>query len=131
MAVDYGYDVGCLDDFTEECRPVTGRRLLAEALVRRLTTPRGMVIDDPDYGTDVREYLKDGLTPRELARMRAEILAELRKDERVVVTIASLDFVSSTGSLTIGLVVEATEEALRLVLSVSSVTVALLSVEGA
>lgn len=125
---DYGVDLACVTDLSEECRIVSGARLLAEALVRRLMTPRGMLIDDPDYGTDLREFLNEDFDDLALVRVLSEARQELLKDERVVdVTIVDPTFDGS--KLTMTLAVEAEEGALRLTLAISDVTIDLLSVE--
>lgn len=130
MAANYGFDLSCVDGLTAELRTVSGKRLLAEALVRRLITPRGMLLDDPNYGTDVREYIGHELTKGALARMKAEIQAELLKDERVIaVTVTRADFLEANRKLVLELAVEAGEDAFPLVVSISDVNVNLLTPE--
>lgn len=135
MPVDFGFDLACVSDLDEGLRTVSGARLLAEACVRRITTPRGMVLDDPDFGVDVRDYLGAGVTSLELARMRAEVQAELGKDERIVqATVTSADFDARLRKVTLVIALDAVDDAgaevaLRLVVEVSQVTVNLLSVE--
>lgn len=80
--VDFGADTSC----TDELRPgrvVAGVDLVSDAIYRRLTTPRGRLIDDPDYGLDVRAFLGSALTPRELAGIPGTIRGEIKKDPRV------------------------------------------------
>lgn len=131
MAIDYGSDLSCLDDFEEEVRAITDPKLLiAQALIRRWMTPRGMLLDDPDYGTDLAEFMHEEVDELTLARMRAEARAEALKDERVVeCTVDSTTFDRSTETLTFVFLVEAAETAIRLVVSVDAVNVSLLSVE--
>lgn len=130
MAVDYGFDLSCVSGLTAELRVVRGKRLLAEALVRRLITPRGMLIDDPNYGTDLREYIGHEFTRASLARMKAEIQAELEKDERVIaVNVVRADFLAATRTLALELAIEAGEETFPLVVNITDVSVTLLSPE--
>ncbi len=80
---DFGTDLSLVDDLEPTMREVSGTELLGQALFRRLTTPRGMLLDDPDYGTDVREFVSWGALPTKLAAIPALVRAELLKDERV------------------------------------------------
>ncbi len=80
---DLGYDLDCTDDLTLEMREVSGPVALAQNVHRRLSTPRGMVIDAPDYGKDLREYLHRGLTATERAAIPGEVRAEVLKEERI------------------------------------------------
>jgi FAD synthase len=125
MATDYGTDLSCLDDFTEECADASGLNLLAEALVRRLITPRGMVIDDADYGTDLRECIGLEQTSRNEARIVADVKAECEKDERVLsVTVEKLQLTVASRTLYLEIVVTPIEdEPFRLTLTVDAVTV--------
>ncbi len=130
MARDYGIDMSCVRDFDPVLRDVTGKRLLAEALVRRITTPRGMLLDDPNYGIDVRDYLSMEMTRIQAARLRAAVRAELEKDERVARASVDTSFVHSTSTLTMTILVDTDEgETLTLVLAVSAVSVEVLTVE--
>lgn len=131
MAIDYGSDLSCLDDLEEECRAIADPRLIiAQALVRRWSTPRGMLLDDPDYGTDLAEFMHDEVDDLSLARMRAEARAEALKDERVVdCTVVETTYNAATSVLTFVFAVECAETAIRLVVAVDAVNVSLLSVE--
>lgn len=127
MATDYGSDVSCITDIDPTGRTVTGRELVAEALVRRLMTPRGRLMGDPDYGLDLRQYVNADMSPRDIASLRSAVVAECEKDERVASadTEATLD---SVGVLTLTIAIELSEEAFALVVSASDVTVQLVSV---
>lgn len=83
MATDFGTDLGCVFDLDPRCSEVSGRRLLAEAIARRLITPRGMLIDDPNYGIDVFDWLYEDVSKREIAALASAIQAECKDDERV------------------------------------------------
>lgn len=90
----YGVDLSCSSDITEladevDAFSVTG---IIQATVRRLTTPRGSLPDDPDYGLDVRGYLNRGTSTTDLLSMAGEIRNEVTKDDRVArasITVAS------------------------------------------
>lgn len=81
----YGTDLSCVEDVTEdlaEVDPFTVRAI-GEALARRLTTPRGSLPDDPDYGLDVRGYCNRGVPITELQDLSGQIRGEVTKDDRV------------------------------------------------
>lgn len=65
---------------------------LAEALARRLITPRGALWYAPDYGTDLRAYLGEPMT--DALRYEVERLAalEVEQDPRVEEASATLTY---------------------------------------
>ncbi len=81
----YGTDLSCVDDLTETMSMVDQGTTqgIAEALVRRLTTPRGGLPDDADYGRDIRSMVNRGATTLELRALAAVIHAEATKDDRI------------------------------------------------
>lgn len=80
--IDYGADTSCTDEL-HAGRVVAGVELVAEAIYRRLITPRGRLIDDPSYGLDVRALLGQALTDRGLSAIPGIIRGEVKKDPRV------------------------------------------------
>ncbi|WP_438041453.1 hypothetical protein [Sorangium sp. So ce128] len=78
----FGADLDCADDLRDDLRMAGPTLALAQAAYRRLTTPRGGVIDAPDYGFDLRSLLSRGMTPAELAAVPGLVRGELTKDER-------------------------------------------------
>lgn len=107
MAADQlGSAVSCTDDLDALGRVVTGEDALLESLYRRLTTPRGQLITDPDFGLDVRSLLHKGLTAAGLGEIEGRLINELSKDERVsgvdVALEISADAQTVTGSLVVG-----------------------------
>ena len=129
MATDYGTDVACVADFSGEFREVSGQRLIAEALARRLITPRGMDLDDPDYGTDLRAHVGLEYTARNAARLVSDAQAECAKDERVEAAVVSVEsWTMATRSLALQIdVTTIVGESFRLTVAVSSVNVELLT----
>ncbi len=128
---DYGLDIGMTAEATNmdpTMATVTGRLQLAQALVRRLQTPNGRLLTDPDYGYDLLGELNDDLAPADVGRIAAQAAAECRKDERVVECTASASF--TLGVLTIGLVVTDGKGPFKLVLAARDVTVSLLQVSS-
>jgi hypothetical protein len=111
---------------------VQGRANLAGGIVRRLTTPRGQLIDvvtpstTANYGTDQTELVNADLSVLELAMAGAGVDAELRKDERIV---RSTTVATSVGGLLIeDVTVFDGAGPFKLVLAVSSVSTQLLTV---
>lgn len=122
----YGVDISCVDDLDPMFGLVEGNTTLAQAILRRLSTPRGGLLDDADYGFDVRSLLCDESTPARLAAAKMAIESEVEKDERVLSCEATLDFNIALETLTIRLTVTTRSGPFRLVLSVDQVNVELL-----
>lgn len=132
MATDYGHDLACTSDLTANMAEVDGLTTLVQALYRRLITPRGGLIDDPNYGFDCASLLDEGVTQRTLALLAAQIDAELVKDERVGSSKTTGQFTPGPGNagryVASTLVTTATGP-FRLVLSISNVSVEILAVQ--
>ncbi len=81
----FGSDISCTTDITATLDEVSGDSSLAvaQAAYRRLATPRGGLIDDDDYGLDVRRYLGRPMTAQEVQAITGEIRNELLKDDRI------------------------------------------------
>lgn len=124
-----GTDISTAGGLDPYFRPISGRRVVAEAVVRRLSTPRGGLHYAPDYGLDLREFLNEGFTPRQLFTLKSSIEAEVEKDPRIQSCTATLD-TPSTDRLRIRLSITDAEGPFRLVLSVDQLTVDLLRVEA-
>jgi hypothetical protein len=121
---DLGTCMACVTDIKPGM--VSGRRCLGEAIARRLQTPRGGLIDDPNYGFDLSGELNDDVTQEDVARMSSSIVAECLKDERVFGATATVVFANGTLLVTIKLTDSAGP--FLLVLQVTSVTLELLTV---
>ena len=126
--VDFGTDLSCVKDCTEDMAEVTGRTGLAQAVARRYITPRGRLIDDPNYGFDLTEYVNDDLSPADIARIQAGAEAEAVKDERVEDAQVSL-VVTTAGTMIVTVVLTDAKGPFTLVMSVTSTTVQLLTVD--
>ncbi len=119
---NYGTDLAGYLDLTPTMAETSGNRLLAEACARRLITPRGGLIDDPNYGYDVTELINDDLGPRDLAILSSGIQQELLKDERVI-AVEALVTLGAGGNLVITVNLTGANGPFLLVLGVSSVLV--------
>ncbi len=78
----YGSDIWCTDTLVTG-RLARGRTVVAQALYRRLITPRGMLADDDTYGLDLAGYVGAVGTTVALAALPSLVRAELLKDDRV------------------------------------------------
>lgn len=87
MAGEYGTDLRTFLTGAPDLDPrfaiVDSSLVVAEACARRLVTPRGSLIGDPDYGYDLREFLGARISNVTRARIVAGVEEECRKDERV------------------------------------------------
>jgi hypothetical protein len=123
--VGYGHDLSCTTDLDPSMLEVDGLQCLSQALFRRIITPRGTLIDDPNYGVDLTGYLNDDLGPADLARIGASVDAEFAKDERVFRSSTTITFLLNT--LTVASVVyPSSGPSFRLVIGVGSVTAQIL-----
>ncbi len=86
LELAYGLDLWCVLDVTESLLEVDPTRPVAvgQAIARRLITPRGGLVDDPNYGLDLRGYVNRGVTQNSLLQLAAQVRAEALKDDRVV-----------------------------------------------
>jgi len=109
---------------------VSGGECYGQALARRLVTLRGSLVDDSQYGYDVREWLGESLRPGDLQRLERAVIAELLKDERTD-TVDATATQAADGSITLVVTAWAVDDqaTVRLTLAISDVTVALLAVE--
>lgn len=124
---DFGSDLSCVSDCTPDMAVVTGRKLLAQAIARRYMTPRGGLIDDPNYGFDLTQYVNDDLSAKDIARIQAGAIAEAEKDERILSADVKIT-TNTAGIMVVTVVLTDAEGPFTLVLSVGEVTVDILAV---
>jgi phage baseplate assembly protein W len=122
----FGTCWSCVTDLTMPAVMVTGYQCVAEATIRRLTTPRGRLIDDANYGFDLTQYVNASLASAQLSQIAKQCDAECAKDERVKSAATTLTFIG--GVLMAQIVVNTTAGPFLLVASVTNVTVTLLQV---
>ncbi len=82
-------------------RLVGGLANLGQALAHRLTTERGNLFYDQNYGTDTRDWLNETIDAIFLARARVQVQQECQKDERVQNVTCYISYDQSTATLTI------------------------------
>lgn len=90
----YGVDLVCVLDVTADMAEVDPQSAAAvtQAIMRRLVTPRGALLDDRSYGFDLRSYCNKGTTQAELMQLQAQVRSEARKDDRVATVDAIIVF---------------------------------------
>ena len=93
---DLGSDFHCDTDIDANLSTVEGRRCLAEALARRLQTPKGMYFPDKHYGFDISEYVGSSVPE---AVIKHGIRKECLKDERVLDASVELNTVQVAGQM--------------------------------
>lgn len=81
----YGSDLYCDGDATDDFRelPGTDSTLVVQAILRRITTPRGTLLDDSGYGDDVSRMLHQGMTMADKKSAADMLSAEVLDDDRV------------------------------------------------
>lgn len=127
--IDLGTDINTPDaaDLDPYFSTVSGWRCLAQALGRRLVTPRGSLIDDPAYGYDLRSRLADVITTADLAQLGGIVKREFEADERVERADVTVTYTAS--ALRVVSRITTATGTMRLVLAVSSVTTDILAAE--
>ena len=106
MAIDYGTDISTMPDLDPAFVAISGPKVLAQALMRRLSTPHGALPFNPDDGLDLNDWLHQGLDATTLYRLKSAIEAECERDERVYSVAVSLDASARLDALTIRILVE-------------------------
>lgn len=81
----YGVDLVCVTDLDSRLAETDPASIasLSQDLFHRITTARGSLQDDPDYGFDVRAKLSVGQTPQQIQALQGQLEGECRKDDRV------------------------------------------------
>jgi hypothetical protein len=126
--VDPGTDLSLWPDVDPGGTFISGSLALAQALVRRLTTPRGGLFYDSSYGTDIRQFLSEMIDSSRLGIFQQRIEQEVLQDERVLAASALLTFNDATNTMSCSLTVQTANGPFVLTLAVSSVTVTLLQI---
>jgi hypothetical protein len=132
----YGTDVSLTSDLspTLELVDAFSTRSIAEAILRRLDCPRGALVDDPDYGIDVRSMLNRGMTDAEVRALAGRIRAEVEKDDRIDTATVIVTPTPTADELRIQVVATAADARtgrFSLVLAVTSAEVLLEELRGA
>jgi hypothetical protein len=108
-------------------RLTSGRYLLSQRLLCRLSSPRGSYIDCPNDCIDLRDSLSDGMTAAQISALGSTVRAECLKDEQVTDATVSGSFSFQTSALTLTIAIQSAYGPFTMVLLVSGVTVQLLN----
>jgi phage baseplate assembly protein W len=124
---ELGIDYSALPDIAWQTK--SGMENLAEALARRLQTPRGGLFYDPEYGLDVRDWLNE--TDSEEARFELSTLAsaECEADPRVLSADVEVIALGDDG-VTIAISGQSLEGPFSLILEANKVTVEVLNADA-
>lgn len=124
---DYGIAIDMKDDLPLRWRFARGRKNLANAIARRLTTPPGALAAissdyGRDYGYDLRDLLNDDMGPTEVAAAQAAIAVACEQDDRVRSAQVTLTAQPAASSLTVQIDLVDADGPFSLVLSVDQLS---------
>ena len=122
----FGSDLAGTTDLFADMRETSGLALLGDALYRRLITPRGRLLDDPNYGYDLTQWINADVDASDIDQMQQNIRAECLKDQRVLSATATTNL-TNADVLVITIAVTTALGPFSLVLAVSAVGVTVLS----
>jgi len=97
----YGQDLGCSTDLDPDMLEVdpSSKTAISQALIRRLSCPRGRLPDDAGYGLDVRGMLNKGTDANALRDLAGQIKSEVLKDDRIDGADVTTTYTSETSTL--------------------------------
>lgn len=121
---DFGQDIDATFDLNPFMPLIGELANLGQALLHRLSTARGSLPYDLNYGYDIRELLNETMTPAKQAQAQADVQGECRKDERVLSAAVAFHFINN--ALTLFINVMTSSGPFNFVLKVTAVTVELL-----
>jgi phage baseplate assembly protein W len=123
---DFGIDIACVSDIDPGWQLVSGRPALAQALARRLSTPRGGLFYARTYGYDLRQWINADISDVDVFAIQATVEAECERDPRVRRASAVVLFSPASQSMRVSIAVVDADGPFDLVLAVSAVTVEIL-----
>lgn len=123
---DLGSDLSGVEDLTPQMLEVSGRLCAVQAWARRLITARASLVDDPNYGYDLTDWIDADATDQEIGEIQGGVDEELTKDERCLSCSSTVTFLS--GKLRVVAVCQDADGPFRLTLEVTNVDVKVLEV---
>lgn len=127
---DTGTDISVLASQNGSWPERGGSPMVAEQLLRRITTPRGTLDFSPNDGIDVRDLVRDDMDQSGVFQAQQMVENEILKDERVEEVTVHGSFATDTQALTLSISVQRSADTFKLVLAVTDVTVDVLSAEA-
>jgi phage baseplate assembly protein W len=128
-APDWGFDITTFPTLDMTWTPRRDAFALADALLRRLFTPRGRLWRFPTYGIDLRDYLNDDITRDTLSAIKSDVEGQLEQDERVAFVDARVSYDARDERVIVQLAVDSAVGPFSMTLSVTEVSTTIL-VEG-
>lgn len=132
MTADFGTDFYCMNDLDEALRMVSGVGIVIQAAYHRLTTTA--LIDDEDFGIDVRALLGRGYTADTIATIQPQIDAALQRDDRILTTTTRATLEPGTDAngarLTLDVSGDTAAGPFRLVFAITEESVSIIAAEG-
>lgn len=125
---NFGTCWSAVADLTMPAVMSSGFQVVAEAIIRRWSTSRGELIDDPEYGFNLTDLINDDLSTADVAYAQQQAAAEAQKDQRVLGATVTISLNTVPGVLTITGQMTTAQGPFTLVAAVSAVTVQLLQV---
>ena len=123
MLPEYGTDVSTYPDLDDTFAPLSGIRVIAQAMARSL--------EDAQYGVDLRQWLNESLDAADVFHLQQTIESQCLRDERVQ-DISVVVAQPTLYELRIAIDIEPSQQGpFRLTLKVSTLTVELFSTESA
>jgi hypothetical protein len=123
---ELGVDLDVMTDLPPSFTLARGFKNLANAIVRRLSTPKGALAkfgDDPDYGLGLMGWLNASRTTAEVQALGGEIEEQVTADERIQSAEVTVEFSHETSTLSVDLALTTAAGPFRLVLAASQRTV--------
>ena len=119
--INFGTTISCTFDLAPVGILITGVQVLSDALTRRLLTPRGRLLDDPDYGLGILQWLGMDLSASDAAQVASNVDLEFVKDPRVLASLSSGSFLN--GVLTVTSTVTCAAGPFQLVITLSAAVI--------
>lgn len=126
----YGTDISTITaagaiDIDPYFKVVSGSTAVLHTIVKMLVTPQGGLLDDEDFGYDLRALVHGSTSRAELNSAVGEIEAQCLRDERIADVTVTLSVASGVLTCNVqGTLVDG--QTFRLVLAVSAVSVEVL-----
>jgi len=116
---ELGTDIMCEEDLDPSFRLSSGVRNVGWALSWRLSTEKGGLFYDPNYGAGLMRMCHDEMNRHNLSVARAAIQSEAFKDERIQATNTSVRWVPETRTMSSSIVCNSAAGPFRLVANIS------------
>lgn len=136
MGDELGVDINCLSDIPPDLTLTKGWRVVANALGRRLTTPRGYLYqftgDDAasTYGEDVREWMNLDINDSDIGELEKRVHYQMVADPRVRTAQVTAKFSDDRTEVEIHIDLDTLAGPFQLIVRADALTVEILDGEG-